>query len=51
MPEKPTTMDGLWEAIEKVWKEIPQHIVDGFIESFEERRKEVVAAHSGSTQF
>ena len=51
MPEKPTTMDGLWEAIEKVWNEIPQQIVDGFIESFEERRKEVVAAHGGSTQF
>jgi hypothetical protein len=50
MPEKPTTMDDLSEAIEKVCNEIPQHIVDGLIESFEERRKEAVAAHGGSTQ-
>ena len=51
MPGKPTTLDGLWEEIQKVWDGIPQSLVDGFTLSFEERRKEVVASHGGHTQF
>ena len=51
MPGKPTTMDELWETIQKVWDEMPQSIIDGFIQSFEGRREQVVAAHGGHTQF
>jgi len=51
MPGKPTTMDQLRETIQKVWNEIPQSIVDGFVQSFEERRKQVVAAQGVHTQF
>ncbi|KAI5453255.1 hypothetical protein NCC49_006278 [Naganishia albida] len=51
MPGKPSTMDSLWEAIQKAWDEMPQHIVDGFIMSFEKRRSQLLAAHGGHTQF
>jgi hypothetical protein len=51
MPDKPTTMDGLWEAIQRVWDEIPQSMVDGFIQSFEERRNAVVMAHVDQLNF
>jgi transposase len=51
MPGKPSTMDTLWAAIQKAWDEMPQHIVDGFILSFEKRRSQLLAAHGGHTQF
>ena len=51
MPGKPSTMETLWAAIQKAWDEMPQHIVDGFILSFEKRRSQLLAAHGGHTRF
>jgi hypothetical protein len=51
LPGKTSTMDALWEAIQKAWDEMPQHIVDGFVGRFEKGREHLLSAHGGHTQF
>jgi transposase len=51
MPGHPSSQDALWKAIEKHWNEIPQDIIDKWIDEFEERRLAVVAAKGKHTRW
>jgi transposase len=46
----PSSLDQPWAAVQKAWGELPQFIVDGWIEDFEKRRLEVVAKHGHRTR-
>lgn len=51
MPGHPSSLDQLWEAVQKCWDELPQSIIDGWIDDFELRRLEVVAKQGKHTRF
>jgi hypothetical protein len=51
MPGHPSSLDELWASVEHYWNEIPQSIVDGWIDGFEERRLAVVAARGKHTKY
>jgi transposase len=50
-PGHPSSLDQLWAAVQKAWDELPQSIVDGWIDDFEKRRLEVVAKNGHHTRF
>lgn len=51
MPGHPSSLDELWASVEHYWDEIPQSIIDGWIDNFETRRLAVVAAQGKHTKF
>jgi hypothetical protein len=51
MPEHPSSLDALWVAVQRHWDELPQSIVDGWIDDFEIRRMAVVNAKGKHTRF
>ncbi|EIW66362.1 hypothetical protein TREMEDRAFT_65640 [Tremella mesenterica DSM 1558] len=51
LPERPTNLDELFEAANKLWMEIPQEKIDACIESMEARRKAVEKAHGFGTKY
>jgi hypothetical protein len=44
MDRHATSMDGLWKEIKRIWDEIPQETIDGFIMDMYKRREQVVEA-------
>jgi hypothetical protein len=51
LPRHPSSTDVLWKAIHEHWGAIPQSIVDGWTDRFEDRRLAVVAARGKRTQW
>lgn len=51
MPGHPSSLDELWASVEDYRDEIPQSIIDGWIDNFETRRLAVVAAQGKHTKF
>ena len=50
-PGHPSNRDNLWAAVQKAWDDLPQSIVDGWIDDSEARRVEVVAKRGKHTKF
>ena len=46
-----STLDKLWEQVQRVWDELDQETIDRVLGKMEERRIAVVAAHGGHTRF
>jgi hypothetical protein len=44
MERHATQLDELWENVQRIWDEIPQSTIDGFIMEMEDRRKLVIEA-------
>ena len=51
LPSKPSNENELWKAIREHWVAMPQDVIDGWIDEFEERRLEVVAAKGLHTKW
>lgn len=47
LPERPTTLDTLFEAAQEAWKEIPQGYIDNMIDSMPGRLEHVWRAKGG----
>ena len=51
MSLRPTSIEGLWEAIQGMWVEIPQETIDHVIGSMDERRKVVLEVDGSATRW
>lgn len=49
MPRKPTSLSGLWTAIQEVWNGIDQAKIDRMIDSMGRRREEILKVQGRST--
>jgi hypothetical protein len=45
LPRKPTSLEGLWTAIQEAWDGIEQEKIDRMIHSMENRRLETISRH------
>jgi hypothetical protein len=50
MERHATALDELWENVARIWDDIPQSTIDGFIMEMEERRKLVIDACGNQIQ-
>jgi transposase len=48
---RPTSEDGLWKEVQRLWAEIPQDKINRLIDSMDEQREHVIAVKGGSTKW
>jgi transposase len=51
MQPRPTSEEGLWKEVQRIWAEIPQERIDRMIDSMNERRTNVIGVKGGSTKW